>query len=81
MIKPMLITSPYAGFSFDPTPVNAEYTAMTEIVARYLPSIMFGKAGDPEKAVNEFREALHSVGIDRVMEEATRQLNEFAAAK
>ena len=81
MIKPMLITSPYAGFSFDPTPVNAEYTAMNEIVARYLPSIMFGKAGDPEKAVNEFREALHSVGIDRVMEEATRQLNEFAAAK
>lgn len=81
MIKPMLIISPYAGFSFDPTPVTAEYTAMNEIVARYLPSIMFGKAGDPEKAVNEFREALQSVGIDRVIEEASRQLSEFAAGK
>ena len=79
MIKPMLIISPYAGFSFDPTPVTAEYTAMNEIVARYLPSIMFGKAGDPEAAVKEFRDALQSVGIDRVIEEATRQLNEFAA--
>ncbi len=79
MIKPMLIISPYAGFSFDPTPVTAEYTAMNEIVARYLPSIMFGKAGDLEAAVKEFRDALQSVGIDRVIEEATRQLNEFAA--
>lgn len=81
MIKPMLIESPYAGFSFDSTPVTAEYTALNEIVARYLPSIIFGKAGDPEKAVNEFRGALQSVGIDRVMEEATRQLNEYVSQK
>lgn len=80
MIKPMLIISPYAGFTFDPTPVTAEYTAMNEKVAAYLPAIMFGKAGDPEQAVNEFREALQKAGIDRVIEEATRQLNEFANA-
>lgn len=81
LIKPMLVISPYAGFSFDTTPVSAEYTALNEIVARYLPSIMFGKAGDPEAAVTEFREALQRVGIDRVIAEAQSQLEAFVASK
>jgi putative aldouronate transport system substrate-binding protein len=40
---------------------------------------MFGKAGDPEKAVQDFRNALKTAGIDKYIAEVQKQLEAYKA--
>jgi putative aldouronate transport system substrate-binding protein len=74
------VPNPYGSFVFDPAPVNAEMTAVTEVCARLGPALNFGKSGAPETAVEQFRAALKTAGIDKVLEEANRQLAQYAAS-
>lgn len=67
-------------FSFDNTKVAAEMAAMGDICATYIPSIHFGKTGNPDKAVADFRAALKSAGFDKVKTEIQTQLTAFKAA-
>lgn len=72
---------PYAGFVFDKTPVETELTALNDVRARHQGPIMFGGAGDPEAAIEKFREDLKSAGYDTVLEEIQRQIDEWMASK
>ena len=72
---------PYAGFVFDKTPVEAELSALNDVKTRHVGPIVFGKAGDPEAAVEKFRDELKKAGYDRVLEEIQRQIDEWAASR
>jgi len=65
---------PLEKFSFDNTKVAAEMSALGDVCATYLPSIHFGKTGNPEKAVSDFRAALQRAGFDKVKAELQAQL-------
>ncbi|MDR2792648.1 MAG: ABC transporter substrate-binding protein [Treponema sp.] len=65
---------PLGKFSFDNTKVAAEMAAIGDVCATYLPSIHFGKTGNPEKAAADFRAALKSAGYDKVKAEVQAQL-------
>ncbi|ALS29484.1 ABC transporter substrate-binding protein [Paenibacillus sp. 32O-W] len=70
---------PYGQFVFDKTPVEAELTAITQVTGEMGPAITYGKAGDPAKAVEEFRNKLKTAGYEKVLAELQRQLDEFKA--
>jgi len=68
---------PYGRFVFDKTNIDAEMTAISQVVGEMAPAILFGKAGDPEKAVENFRKKLKAVGYDKVMAEIQTQLDAY----
>jgi putative aldouronate transport system substrate-binding protein len=70
-------TYPYGQFVFDKTPVEAELTAVTQVSGEMGPAITYGKAGDPVKAVEEFRAKLKTAGYDKVLAELQRQMDEY----
>lgn len=70
---------PLAGFVFDSRRVQAEMAAIGEVSITHLPAIQFGRAGAPELAVANFRDALRRAGFDRVKAEIQSQLNAFWA--
>lgn len=68
---------PYGRFVFDKGPVTNELTAVTQVVGQMGPAILYGKAGDPVKAVDEFRAKLKTAGFDKLMAEVQKQLDAF----
>jgi putative aldouronate transport system substrate-binding protein len=72
-------TYPYATFVFDKTPVQAELSALANVTTKYGPAIIWGKMGDPVKAVDEFREKLKQAGYDKVLAEVQKQLDAYKA--
>lgn len=74
-IKPWSVTSPWGSFMLDTSMVENEITAINEAATTWLPAIQFGKAGDPEAAVEELRSALKGAGIDAYIEEVNRQMS------
>jgi putative aldouronate transport system substrate-binding protein len=69
----------YGKFVFDKSPVESELSALSEVVTRLLPAIATGKAGDPEKAVAEFRKQLDMAGYKKVKTEVQKQMTAFKA--
>jgi ABC-type glycerol-3-phosphate transport system substrate-binding protein len=72
---------PLGKFAFDNSKVAAEMAAIGEVGATYIPSIHFGKTGNPDKAVADFRAALKRAGYDKVKAEIQAQLNALKAAE
>ncbi len=68
---------PYGRFVFDKAPVTNELTAITQVVGQMGPAILYGKAGDPVKAVDDFRAKLKTAGFDKLMAEVQKQLDAF----
>jgi len=68
---------PYGRFVFDSTPVQAEISALSQVTAQMVPAIAFGKAGDPEKAVKDFRKRLKDAGYDKVLKEIQKQMDAY----
>ena len=66
---------PLGKFAFDNSKVSAEMSALGDVCATRLPSIQFGKTGNPEKAVADFRAALRRAGFDKVKKEIQTQLD------
>ena len=71
--------SPALGYCFISDPVATEYAAVQTVIAQYLPSINCGTI-DPATNLPEFQEALKAAGIEKVIAENQRQLDEWAAA-
>ncbi|MBB3110280.1 putative aldouronate transport system substrate-binding protein [Paenibacillus phyllosphaerae] len=69
----------YGQFVFDKTPVEAELTAVSQVAGELGPAITFGKAGDPAKAVEEFRNKLKTAGYDKVLAELQKQMDAYKA--
>ncbi|MGO4108490.1 DUF3502 domain-containing protein [Paenibacillus sp. YAF4_2] len=68
---------PYGQFVFDKTPVEAELTAITQVTGEMGPAIAYGKAGDPVKAVEQFRSKLKTAGYDKVLAELQKQMDAY----
>ncbi|MCD9020743.1 ABC transporter substrate-binding protein [Cohnella silvisoli] len=68
---------PYGQFVFDKTPIEAEITAISQVTGEMGPAITYGKAGDPVKAVEEFRNKLKAAGYDKVLAELQRQMDAY----
>ncbi len=71
--------SPALGYSFEITDeVSSKYSAVTSVIAQYTPIISAG-AVDPEQSLAEFNKALQDAGIDDIIAENQRQLDEWLA--
>ena len=66
------------GFIFDSSSVTNEITACNNVVAKYRASLECGSV-DPEVALPEFNAELKTAGIDTIIAEKQRQLDEWLA--
>lgn len=76
-IKPWSVMLPWGSFMLDTSMIEQQMTAINEAATTWLPSIQFGKAGDPESAVEEFRKALNNAGLEDYLTEVNRQMEEY----
>ena len=68
------------GFTFDSAPVSTEITAVANAYAEYQKSVEFGYV-DPEVGIPEMNEKLKAAGLETIIAEKQRQLDEWLAAK
>jgi putative aldouronate transport system substrate-binding protein len=68
--------SPALGFSFDPAPIKATYIAVRNVMNDYRDGLETGTL-DPAAVLPAFRRKLREAGIDAVMAEKQRQLDEW----
>lgn len=71
---------PILGFAFDQEPVKNEMAALGNVVAGYRDALNAG-AVDPAAKLPEFIKKLKANGIDKVTDEANKQLKAFLDAK
>ncbi len=70
--------SPAFGFTFDSTPVKAEYTAVTNVIDQYLPGLVWGSI-EPDTELPKFLTALQEAGMDDIIAAKQEQLDAWAA--
>lgn len=69
-------TSDACGFIFDSTPVKTQYAAVLNVLDEYRLSLESG-AVDPDKVLPEFLGKLKASGIDDIIKEKQKQLDEW----
>ena len=74
------IKSPAFGFVFDSSKVSNEIAACTNIVSQYQAALLLN-IGNQDELLKEFRKKLHDSGIDEIVQEKQRQLDEYLASK
>lgn len=67
------------GFLFDASPVKTEYAAVSNVITQYKIPLETGSV-DPAKILPEFISKLKSAGIDKIIAEKQKQLDEWAQA-
>ncbi|GBF77295.1 hypothetical protein PA598K_05837 [Paenibacillus sp. 598K] len=72
--------SPILGFNFDTSKVTTEIASLQNVKEEFWSAIMTGTV-DPEQYTAKAIEKFKAAGLDRVMEEAQRQLDEWKASK
>lgn len=73
------VKSPYFGYSFDTSKLSAEIANCTTAINEYLPGLFVGIYSDEQldQRLDELIEALDNSGINKIIEENQRQLNEW----
>lgn len=71
------IKSAALGFVFDPSPVQTEIAAVTNVINQYSLGLETGTT-DPATELPQFIEALKSAGIDTIIAEKQSQLDAWA---
>jgi putative aldouronate transport system substrate-binding protein len=66
------------GFMWDPEPVKTELAAIENVIQQYAAGLETGTL-DPETNLPKFIDALKAAGIDEIIAEKQRQLDEWAA--
>lgn len=74
------IRSKALGFVFDPTNIQNELTACSNVYEKYAPGLERGVV-DSKEVLPEFLSELESAGIDRIIKEKQTQLDKWAATK
>ncbi len=74
------IISPLLEFSFDPTPVAGEIAKITEVTEEIEGPVFVG-AVDPEEYLPKVIEKYKQAGLDKVMAEQQKQINEWLGKK
>ncbi len=69
---------PILGYCFDSTPVEAEVGALSNVAAEYALALDAGTI-DPRQKLPEFIQKLKDNGIDKIVEEANKQLTDYLA--
>lgn len=75
------IKDPYSNFNFNSKTVASEIAAVNQVNATYGVPILFGKAGDPKVAVENYRSKLKAAGLDKILEELKNQLKNYKPAQ
>jgi putative aldouronate transport system substrate-binding protein len=71
----------WGNFAFNQSPVSTQVAAIIQVANSMIPAISLGMAGDPTKAVADFRSQLKTAGIDQVIAEVQKQVNAWKAGK
>ncbi|MGB4661457.1 MAG: DUF3502 domain-containing protein, partial [Mobilitalea sp.] len=72
--------SPAMGFTFDSSSVKTEYTAVSNVIQQYLPSLLCGSV-DPETVLPEFKDKLTTAGLETIIQAKQEQLDTWLASK
>lgn len=75
------IKDPYSSFNFDSKSVASEIAAVNQVNATYGVPILFGKAGNAKTAVETYRSKLKTAGIDKIIAELKKQLQNYKPAQ
>ena len=70
------INYPYGRVVFELSNIQFYLDNLSNVYNTYMPRIVFGMNDDPEAEVAEFRQQLQNAGIEEVMQEVQRQINE-----
>lgn len=68
------------GFVFDQEPVANEIAACASVYDEFAKPLMQGAFENVESTVAEFNQKLEANGIQKIIDEAQKQLNEWRAA-
>lgn len=71
-------SSEFLGYTFDPSSVSTEVTAVTAVIGQYAPALACGTV-DPDEMIPEFNKALKDAGMDKIIEENQKQLDAWLA--
>ena len=72
--------SPAMGFTFNTSPVSDEIAACTNVITQYYNSVVLG-IGNRDELLSQFRQELHDAGIDAIIAEKQKQLDEWNGNK
>ena len=72
--------SPAYGFSYDSSNVKTEITAVQNVLDKYVATIYSGMS-DPTTTVDAFNKELESAGINVIIEDVQKQLDNWSAAQ
>lgn len=67
---------PYLGFVFNPNPVKTEIENTTRVSQMYMPQLLTG-AADPAQTYPEYEREMKEAGMERIIQESQKQLNEW----
>ncbi len=71
------IDYPYSQLVFETDDIASYMANMSDVYTSYITSIAFGKSGDPEQAVADFRKAMKDAGYDEVYKLLQEQLTAY----
>ena len=69
------------GFRYDNRPVLNQVIACQAVNTQYQAAIVRGTATDLDAAIDEYNEKLYEAGLQDIIDEKQRQLNEWQAAQ
>lgn len=72
--------SPLMGFSFDPSSVQSEIAQCTSVRQEFLPALELGIV-DPDEYLPLFLEKLETAGMQTILDEAQRQIDEWKKSR
>lgn len=75
------VTNPLLNFVFDGTNFKNELAALKNVSEQYRNAIGVGAMGDAEEAVKILNQKYKEAGIEKVMAEAQKQVDEFLASQ
>lgn len=73
-------TSPILGFVFNPDSVETEIAGLENVTEKYFSALNTGST-NPDQALEDMLKEMEAVGVEKVIEEAQKQIDEFLAAK
>ncbi len=74
------VKSKLLGFTFLTTNITRELSNVTSVVSEYNAGMLKGY-NDPKNYLSEYKEKLKTAGLDKMVEEAQKQVNEFLKNK
>ena len=68
------------GYKFDASSVETEQSTVKNVIAKYLTQLEYGTV-DVDTVLPEFLKDLENAGMNKIIEENQRQLNEWLAGQ